>query len=126
MRCDEFAEEPKLPRQPKLAMPAEATPNIVFSLDIIPHKIRNKSTDILVTIDHGDMLILLKILHDRRAITAFNTFYSRWISTFDAPGYVRVACDSNLAAELMKDKLHEFQAHLLPVPTKAPFGIGLN
>ena len=85
MRCGECASTAELPRKPKMAMPAESTPNIVVSLDVMQHKIRSKSTDIHVMIDHGDMRIRLKVLPDRRAITAFNAFYSRWISIFDAP-----------------------------------------
>ena len=79
LRCGECAATVELPRKPKMAMPAEATPNIVVSLDFMQHKIRSKSTDILVMMDHGDMLIRLKVLPDGRSITAFNVFYSRWI-----------------------------------------------
>lgn len=77
-------------------------------------------------IDHGDMVMRLKMLFSRTALTAFNSFYSRWISIFDAPTYVLVDRGSNLAAELMKEKLHEVEAQLCPIPTKAPWGIGLD
>lgn len=33
---------------------------------------------------------------------------------------------SNVGAELMKEKLHEVEAQLSPIPTEAPFGVGLN
>lgn len=46
IRCSECAATPELPRKPKLALPPEATPNVVVSLDVMPHKIRNKPVDI--------------------------------------------------------------------------------
>lgn len=125
-RCSECEETPELPRKPKLALPPEATPNLAVSLDVMPHVIHNKSTNILVIIDHGDMLLRLALLHNNSAPTAFNAFYSRWISIFDAPSYVIVDRGSNLAAEYMKNKLHEVDSQLCPIPTEAPWGIGLN
>lgn len=70
-------------------------------------QIRNKQTDILLMIDHGDMLLDLKTLINRTALIDFNSFYSRWISTFCALMYVYIDSGSNLAAEIMKQKLHE-------------------
>lgn len=45
----------------------------------MPHKILHNLTDILVIIDHSDMLTRLKMLHNRSAQEAFNAFFSRWI-----------------------------------------------
>lgn len=106
-RCSDCAATPELPRNPKLALPPQATPNFVVSLDVMPHNIRNKSTELLVIIDHGDMLRPLKLIPDLSARSAFNAFYARWISIFDALTFVVVYCGSNLSAELFFDKLHE-------------------
>lgn len=124
--CLECQETSELPRKPKLSLPPQDTLNIVVSLDAIPHKIRNKKTDIWVIIDHGDMLFGLKTLSNRIALTAFNAFYSRWISAFDAHICVYLYRGSNISAELMKKKIHEVDSQLCPVPTKAPWSIGLN
>lgn len=125
-RCSECAERPELPRKPKLALPPEPTPNLAVSLDVMPHKIRNKHVDILVMIDHSDMLLRLKMLPNRTAEAAFNAYLSRWISVFDSPMFTIVDRGSNLAAEYMKDKLHDVDSQLLPIPVEAPWGIGLN
>lgn len=125
-RCSECAATPELPRNPKLSIPPEATPNFVVSLDAMPHHIWNKATDILVIIDLGDMLIHLKLLSDRSTRSALNALYARWISIFNAPTFVVVDRGSNLAAKLSFDKLHEVEWQLCPVSTEAPWGIGLN
>lgn len=91
------------------------------------HKIRNKSENILVIIDHGKMMLRLKHLPDNSAQISFNAFYTQWISSvFDAPVYVIVDRGSNLFAEYMKRELHEVESQLFPVPTEAPWGIKLN
>lgn len=119
MRCSECAASPDLPRKPKLALQPEATPNSMVSLNFMTHKIQNTSIEILVMIDHGDRFLKLKKLNNRTAVSAFNDFYSRRISYFDAPTYVLVDRGSNLAAELMKEKLQEIESQLCPVPTGA-------
>ena len=98
-RCPECAAHPKLPRKPKLAIAHEATPNITVSLDVMPHKIRNKSENILVIIDQFGMMLRLKRLPNNSAPTAFNACCSRWISILDAPVYVIVYRGSNLTSE---------------------------
>ena len=45
---------------------------------------------------------------------------------FDSPTFTIVDRGSNLAAELMKEKLHDVESQLLPIPVEAPWGIGLN
>lgn len=126
IRWSECAQTSELPRRPKLAFPHEATPNIVLSLDVMFHKIRTVSTDVLFMINHADMTLRLNTLQDRTAPTALNSFYKHWISVYDAPTYVLVDRGSNLAAEFMKEKLHEVDAQLCPIPKEAPWGIGLN
>lgn len=123
--CFECAETLELTRKPKLALPPETTPDVVVSLDATLHKIGNKRNDILVMIDHDGMLIRLKLLHSCTAQIAFNAFCSHWIPTFDAPTYVFVHRGSNIAAELMKE-LHNVNGQVCPIPTEAPWGIGLN
>lgn len=68
----------------------------------------------------------LKMLFCPIALIAFNTFYSRWLSIFDAPTYVLVDLASNFAAELMKEKLHDVETQRCAIPTEAPWGVGLN
>lgn len=70
-------------------------------------------------IDHGDRFLMVKMLHNRTTLTAFNEFYSRRISYFDAPIHVLVDRGSNLPAELMKTKINEVESQLFLVPTKA-------
>lgn len=123
-RSREYAETPELPRKPKLAIPPEATPNLAVSLYVVYNKINKKPNDILVIIDHGDMLVRLKLLPVRTSQTSFNAFYSRWISIFDAPTYVIIDRALNLSAELIKERLHQLKSQLLPIPTKAPCVIG--
>lgn len=98
MRCFECPETTELPRKHKLKISLEGVPNVVVSLNVVQRKIKNKSVDILVMIDHGDVMIRLK-MHK----TTFNAFYSRWIATYDAQTFVLFGRDSNLAAELMKE-----------------------
>lgn len=99
---------------------------MAVSLDVMPHKIKQKTSDILVTIYHGDMLIQLMPLPDRSARSAFNAFSSHWISIFDASTYVIVDRGSNISAEWMKDRVHGVESLLLRVSTEATWGIGLN
>lgn len=61
--------------------------------------------DILVMIGDGDMILMLKKLSNRTALTAFNAFYIRWISNFDAETFVYVYFGSNIFSKIMK--LHE-------------------
>ena len=49
-------------------------PNLTVSLDVMDHSINQKKHEILVMIDHGDMLLRLKRIPYRRAITAFYAF----------------------------------------------------
>lgn len=84
------------------------------------------STDIFVMIDHGDMTLRLKTLANRTAPTAFNAFYGGWISLYDVPIYLLVDDRSNLVAEFMKEKLHEVDSQLCPIPTEVPWCNGLN
>lgn len=44
----------------KLTLSPEATANMVVLLDVMPHKVNNKTTDILVRIEHSDMFLKLK------------------------------------------------------------------
>lgn len=44
--CWECAETPEIPRKLKILPPPESTPNVVVSLDVMQHKIRNHPTDI--------------------------------------------------------------------------------
>lgn len=117
---------PELPRKPTLTLPPEATPNLMVDLDVMPHKIHTKAADLLVIIDHGDMLIRLKMLPDRSAPTTFNAFYNRWIAMFDAPTYIIVNRSLSLSTEHMKTKIYEFELQHGHIPTEAPWGIGLN
>lgn len=48
--CPECAETLELPCKLKLAIPHEATANLVVSLYFMPHLIREKATDIMVII----------------------------------------------------------------------------
>lgn len=125
-RCPECAANPELSRKSKFALPSEATPSVAVPLDVMPHKIRNKSENNLMIIDHGDMRLCLKRRSNNTAPTAFNAFYSSWISVFDALVYVIVDCKSNPSAEYMKQKLHEVESQLCSVPTEAPWRIRLN
>lgn len=77
-------------------------------------------------IDHGDLLMRLKTLPSRVALAAYHRFYSRWISVVYVSTYVLVDLDSNLAAELPKENIHWVKAQLCPIPTRAPWGIGLD
>lgn len=120
--CSECSEIPERLRKPKIFLPPESTPNVVVSLDVMQHKIRNQKTHILVMIDHFDIVLRLKKSSNCTALTAFNIFYRRWISTFDAPTYVYVDGRSNLSAELMKEKLYEVDVQLCPVPNRSTMG----
>lgn len=124
-RCSEFAKTTKISRKPKPLPPLEATPNIVIFLDVMKHEIRNESADILVMVDHGNMLMLLKKFPSRTALVAFHRFNSRWISFFGASTYVLVDRGSNLAAELMRETFREDEAQLCLIPTEAQWEIGL-
>lgn len=126
LRCITCAAIPELPRKPKLALPAEATPNITVSLDFMSNMINNRQKEVLVMLDHGDMLLKLKHIPDHSVETSFNAFYSRWISIFDSPALVLVERGSNLNAQLMRDQLHKVQSQLLPIPTEAPWSLGIN
>lgn len=83
--CRPCAENAKLPRVPKLAIPPPASPNIAVTLDVMPHHIRSTQRQILVILDSGDMKLRLSSLLDSSARTAFDAYFSRWISIFDAP-----------------------------------------
>lgn len=96
IRYSECEKTPKIHRKPRVLLLHEATPNVLFSLDVMRRKIRNKQTDILVMIDQGDMLLGLKTLSNHTALTALNELYIQWISTFDSPMYVSVDHGSNL------------------------------
>lgn len=61
-----------------MAVPAETIPNVVISLGVMSHKIRNQYTDILVMIDHSEMILYFRILHDSAALSFFDAFFSRW------------------------------------------------
>lgn len=105
--CSECAKKPDLPHKPKLALPLKPKPNLAICLDVMQHKIRNKQVDILVMFDQSDMLLRLKMLHNRTAGTEFNAFLSSWILVFDSTMFTIVDRDSNLAAKYMKEKLDE-------------------
>lgn len=122
--CFECAETPELPRKPKLALRQEATPNVVVSLNAMKHKVQN--IDIIVMIEHGNMMIRLKTLPNRTTKDACNTFYSRQIATNDNPMFVLVDRGYNIAEELMNEHFHQFDAQLCPIPTEVSWGIGLN
>lgn len=77
-------------------------------------------------IDHGEMLIRLKTFLDCTTKTAFNDFYSSWIAYFDYPIYVIKDRGENFSAKLMKEKLHSEESQICPVPTEAPWDIGVN
>lgn len=61
-------------------------------------------------IDHGDELLRLKVLPNCIAQATFNAFYSLQVWLINAFSFVIVNRISNLAAELMKQKLHEIVA----------------
>lgn len=105
LRCTPYATTPELPGHPKQSLPAEATPNITVSLDVMSHQVKNHQHEILVMLYHGDMFLKIKRISNRSAETAFKAFYSRWISFFDSPLHVIVDRGSNLSAQLMRDKL---------------------
>lgn len=89
---------------PKPAFPPKATPNVVISLDDMPYRVNNKGLDILVMIDHRNMILKFKQLPGCTALAAGNAFYSHWFSTFDVPVHVLVDCGSNLTAKQMQIK----------------------
>lgn len=95
-------------------------------LDVMSPKIHNKIDDILVMIDHGDMLLGLQRLQDQSAQTAFNALFSRRISIFDALTCVLVDRGTSFCAELMKRNLHNVGRQLLPIPAEASWGTRLN
>lgn len=76
--------------------------------------------------EHNDMLLRLKMLHNRTTEEAFKALLSRWISVFDSPMFTIVNRESDLASEYMKDELHNVDSELLPIPVEGPWGIGLN
>lgn len=125
-RYSECAQTSNLPRESKFALSYEATPNLVVSLDVMPHVIRGKFFNIFVIVSHGDMLTSLKVLHNCTALTAFNAFYTYRLFILDAPISVIIDCGSSLAAEIMNGQLHEIEALLLPISTEIPWSIGLN
>lgn len=119
MRCSKCAETPELPQKPRLSLPPKDTPNILLFLDVMQHKIRNKSTDILVMTDQSDIIIRLKKLPNHTALAAFHRFYSRWMSVFDAPTNVLVDCCSNLASEHLKNVSRSLSS-TVPGCTRSP------
>lgn len=80
----------------------------------------------LVILDHGDTFIHCTFLPDRSTVTAFNSFYTHWISHFDARCFTVVHRGSNLASAEMKQNLHTLQSQLCPKPTDAPWSLGSN
>lgn len=121
--CQEHAE---LPRVPKVPMPSPATPNIYVSLDVMLLRIRNQSAQILVILDHGNMMPRLQNLPNSSAATASSANIDRWISIFDAPVFTVVDRRSNLANQLMTESLCNLDSHLCPMPTEATWSLGRN
>lgn len=126
MRCSKYADIAELFRIPKLSGLPEAVPNVVVCLNVVPHKNWNQSTDILVMIDHGDMLLRIKFFQDCTVLSCFIAFVSRWITTLDAPHFVLIDRGSNYNTELMWNKLDKVQVQLCSIPPELSWGIGLN
>lgn len=89
-QCLECAANPQLSRVPKLSLTAEAKPNVAVSLGVMPHVINNVNVNLLVTVDEGDLMLLLKYLHIMAAPTAFQAYFLRWIVYFYALVYTVV------------------------------------
>lgn len=125
-RCVDCAETPERPRRPKLDLPSEVVPDVFVSLDVRPLEMQNKTEDILVLIDHGDMILKLKLLPNRTALTALNAFYSPWTSVFYAPKHILVDRGAKLAAKLMELKLYDVKPQPCLTLTEALWGIVLK
>lgn len=107
MRSHECAATLELPSKSKSAIPLEATEDDLFSLVLMPNKIQNKLTDILVMIDHADIILNLIVLFACRALSVFSTLLYHWIETFNSPHFELVEERSFFAAELMRDIFHK-------------------
>lgn len=101
--CEKTA---NLPHTPKFSLPPETQLIVAVFLDVLSHVIQNPSHDILVMLDHGNMFIGCALLPDRSSNYAFHTYFSHWISYFDAPYFTVVDRGSNLASTVMRENLH--------------------